>query len=135
VRGLGFAREPVTIEAEGPLRGEGMTQAVRAALTNAGVPIEQIDHRISDVSGEQYRFKELALALIRLLRERKVDLGLWHPADCVGETGAAALPLMLGVLLYGARKDYLPGPLFLAHLSNDDDKRAALVLSAARGSA
>jgi 3-oxoacyl-[acyl-carrier-protein] synthase-1 len=135
LRGLGFAREPVTIEHDAPLRGDGMTGAVRAALENAGVRIEQIDHRISDVSGEQYRFKELALALIRLLRKRKVDLGLWHPADCVGETGAAALPLMLGVLLYGARKDYLPGPLVLAHLSNDDDKRAALVLSAARGNA
>jgi hypothetical protein len=37
--------------------------------------------------------------------------------------------VMLGVLYYGARKRYLPGPRFLAHLSNDDDKRAALVLS------
>lgn len=135
LRGLGFAREPVTVEAEAPLRGDGMTAAVRAALENAGLRIDQIDHRISDVSGEQYRFKELALALIRLLRERKVDLGIWHPADCVGETGAAALPLMLGVLFYGARKSYLPGPVFLAHLSNDDDKRAALVVTATQGSA
>jgi 3-oxoacyl-[acyl-carrier-protein] synthase I len=135
VRGLGFARESVTIEADGPLRGDGMTEAVRAALENAHLRIEQIDYRISDVSGEQYRFKELALALIRLLRDRKVDMSIWHPADCVGETGAAALPLMLGVLFYGARKDYLPGPVFLAHLSNDDDKRAALVVSAASGSA
>jgi 3-oxoacyl-[acyl-carrier-protein] synthase-1 len=134
VRGLGFAREPVTIEDDAPLRGEGMTGAVRAALENAGIRIEEINYRISDVSGEQYRFKELALALIRLLRERKVDLSIWHPADCVGETGAAALPLMLGVLFYGARKDYLPGSVILAHLSNDDDKRAALVVSAARGS-
>jgi hypothetical protein len=37
---------------------------------------------------------------------------------------------MLGVLHQGARKRYLPGPVFLAQLSNDDDKRAAVILSA-----
>jgi hypothetical protein len=34
---------------------------------------------------------------------------------------------MLAMLFTGARKDYLPGPVFLGHLGNDDDKRAAFV--------
>jgi hypothetical protein len=34
---------------------------------------------------------------------------------------------MLAVLSNGARKNYLPGPAFLGHLGNDDDKRAAFV--------
>jgi 3-oxoacyl-[acyl-carrier-protein] synthase-1 len=125
----GFAREGAAPPLEKPLRGDGMTQAVQAALGDAGIGLQDVDYRISDLSGEQYRFKEVALATARILRERKVDFGIWHPADCVGEIGAAALPVMLGVLYYGARKRYLPGPRFLAHLSNDDDKRAALVLS------
>jgi 3-oxoacyl-[acyl-carrier-protein] synthase I len=125
----GFAREAAHIESEQPLRADGMTQAVKAALAAAGLSFGQVDYRISDVSGEQYRFKEVALATNRVLRERKVNFGIWHPADCVGETGAAALPIMLGVLHCGARKRYLPGPVFLAYLSNDDDKRAAVVLS------
>jgi 3-oxoacyl-[acyl-carrier-protein] synthase I len=128
--GPGFAREGATIGSEKPLRGDGMVEAVRKALAAAGIRLEDVDYRISDLSGEQYRFREVALATVRILRERKADFGVWHPADCIGEVGAAALPVMLGVLYYGARKRYLPGPVFLAHVSNDDDKRAALVLSA-----
>lgn len=129
-RGLGFARESATIESDRPLRGDGMVEATKVALAAAGITLGQVDHRISDVSGEQYRFNELALALTRILRERKPAIGIWHPADCIGEAGAAALPVMLGVLHQAARKRYLPGPVFLAQLSNDDDKRAAVILSA-----
>jgi 3-oxoacyl-[acyl-carrier-protein] synthase I len=125
----GFARESATYNSEKPLRGDGMMQAVRTALKDAGIGLQDVDYRVSDLSGEQYRFKEVALATARILRERKVDFGIWHPADCVGEIGAAALPVILGVYYYAAHKRYLPGPTFLAHLSNDDDKRAALVLS------
>jgi 3-oxoacyl-[acyl-carrier-protein] synthase I len=107
-----------------------MVEAVRQALAIAGIDIKQVDHRISDVRGEQYRFKEIALATTRLVRARKTDFGIWHPADCVGEIGAAVLPAMLTVLQYGARKGYLPGPTFLAHLRNDDEKRAAVVVTA-----
>jgi 3-oxoacyl-[acyl-carrier-protein] synthase I len=128
--GLGFSREKATIESDQPLRSDGMVEAMRAALAEAGIGLEQIDHRISDLSGEQYRFKEVALATTRLLRQHKANFGIWHPADSIGEIGAAVLPAMLGMLYGGARKRYLPGPTFLAHLSNDDDKRAAMVLSA-----
>jgi 3-oxoacyl-[acyl-carrier-protein] synthase-1 len=104
-------------------------QAIRGALGEAG-SLKDCDHRIADVSGEQYRFKEAALAITRLLRDRKVLFVLWHPADCIGEVGAATLPAMLAMLFYGARKDYLPGPVFLGHLGNDDDKRAAFIAKA-----
>jgi 3-oxoacyl-[acyl-carrier-protein] synthase-1 len=129
-RGLGFGRETAAADSRQPLRADGMVEAIRAALSAAGIGLERVDHRISDVSGEQYRFKEAALAVNRILRERKAELGMWHPADSIGEAGAAALPVMLGVLYYAASKRYLPGRVFLAHLSNDDDKRAALILTA-----
>jgi len=128
--GLGFARESASIGSDQPLRGDGMVEAIKAALSAAGMSLERIDHRIADVSGEQYRFKEAALAVARILRERKATFGIWHPADCIGEVGAATLPAMLGIIYYSALKRYLPGSTLLAHLSNDDDKRAALVLSA-----
>lgn len=128
-RGIGFSREAATIELGKPLRADGMVEAATMALTAAGIGMDCVDHRISDLSGEQYRFKEVALTTTRMLRKHKDNFGIWHPADCVGEVGAAALPVMLGVLYGAARKGYLPGPVFLAHLSNDDDKRAALVLS------
>ena len=64
---------------------------------------------------------------------RKEEFDIWHPADCIGEVGAAALPCMLGVALYAMRKRYAPGPAVLAHLGNDDGKRVALVLAAREG--
>ena len=109
LRGLGFEREPAAFGSGKPLRADGLVKAIRGALNEAGIALQQCDHRIADMNGEQYRFKEAALAITRLLRDRKVLFSLWHPADCIGEVGAATLPAMLAMLFAGARKDYLPG--------------------------
>lgn len=130
IRGLGFGREPAPLASGNPLRAEGLVQAIRGSLQEAGLALSDCDHRIADVSGEQYRFKEAALAVSRLLRKRKVSFGLWHPADSVGEVGAAALPTIIATLFMGSVKDYLPGRCFAAHFSNDDEKRAAFIADA-----
>lgn len=130
LRGLGFAREPALFGSGKPLRADGLVQAIRGALEEAEIALKDCDHRITDVNGEHYRFKEAALAITRLLRERKVLFSLWHLADCIGEVGAATLPVMLAILFMGASMDYLPGPTFLGHLGNDDEKRAAFVVQA-----
>src|SRR5262249_9170589 len=130
VRGLGFGSESAFLGSGKPLRAQGLCDAIRAALEDAGIALKDCDCRIADVSGEHYRFKEAALAITRLLRDRKESFSLWHPADCIGEIGAATLPAMLTVLFYGALKRYLPGPTFLGHLGNDDGRRAAFVAHA-----
>lgn len=128
VVGTGFGKETATILSEEPLRAEGMVQAIKAALTVAGLSMGDLDFRITDVNGEQYGFKEAALALSRILRVRKEEFDIWHPVECVGEIGAAIVPLVLGVALAGHRKDYLVGPKVLCHFANDDGDRAAIVL-------
>jgi len=128
--GLGFGVEKATVEAEDiPLRAEGLTQAVRAALAEAGCGLEQMDYRLTDISGEQYYFKEASLALSRTLRVRKENIHLWHPADCIGECGAAIGPAMLAVALAACRKDYGEGPNIFCHLGNDAGQRAVALLS------
>jgi 3-oxoacyl-[acyl-carrier-protein] synthase-1 len=129
---IGFGVEHATIDSEEPLCADGLTKAIRDALTTAGQTMSDLDYRITDIGGEQYQFKEAALALSRLLRMRKEEFDIWHPADCIGEVGAASLPCMLGAALYAAAKGYAPGPRPLAHLGNDDGKRVALVLAAQR---
>lgn len=130
LRGLGFGREPAPLGSGRPLRANGLMQSIGGALNEAGIALEDCDHRIADVNGEQYRFKEAGLAITRLLRRRKALFSLWHPADCIGEVGAATLPAMLAMLCVGAKNEYLPGPVFLGHISNDDEKRAAFVATA-----
>lgn len=128
--GLGFGTEQATVESEDiPLRAEGLTQAVRAALSEAGCGLEQMDFRLTDISGEQYYFKEASLALSRSLRVRKEFFHLWHPADCIGEVGAAIGPAMLAVALAASRKGYGEGPNIFCHLGNDAGQRAVALLS------
>ncbi len=130
VRGVGFGSESAFLGSGMPLRAQGLCDAIRAALEDAGLALKDCDCRIADINGEHYRFKEAALAITRLLRDRKKFFSLWHPADCLGEIGAAALPAMLAVLFHGALKHYLPGPTFIGHLGNDDGRRAAFVAQA-----
>lgn len=132
IRSLGLAFEHATTEGEEPLRGDGLTAAYRQALDAAGLGLHQIDYRIADLSGEQYWFKEAALAEARVLRERNEFLDIWHPADCVGAVGAAATPCFLGVAWWAARKGYAPGPLVLAQACNDDGRRITMVLDGTR---
>ena len=128
--GLGFGVEKATIESEDiPLRADGLTQAVRAALQEAGCGLEAMDYRLTDISGEQYYFKEASLALSRNLRVRKEFFHLWHPADCIGECGAAIGSAMLAVALAASRKGYGEGPNVFCHLGNDAGERAVALLS------
>jgi 3-oxoacyl-[acyl-carrier-protein] synthase-1 len=131
--GMGVGDEPATLASERPLRGDGLAQAFRAALGEAGAAPADVDYRITDANGEQYWFKEAALALSRTVRAGRERLELWHPADCVGETGAAAGLCVLGVALAAARKGYAPGRVTLCHFGTDDGARAALILADAPG--
>ncbi len=131
IRSLGLAKESATIEDEEPLRGYGLSDAYRQALNASGLRLHQIDYRIGDLTGEQYWFKEAALAEARVLRTRSEFQDIWHPADCVGEIGAAATPCCLGVAYWAAQKGYAPGPLGLAQAGNDDGRRIAMVLDGA----
>ena len=128
IRSLGLAVERATIESEEPLRGKGLSAAYKQALDAAGVGLHEIDYRIADLSGEQYWFKEAALALAKVMRVRKEFQDVWHPADCIGEVGAAATPCILAVAWQAAWRGYAPGPLALAQACNDDGRRVAMTL-------
>lgn len=125
--GLGSALEPAPLTSDEPLRADGLTVAVRQAMREAGAGVEEIDFIIADLSGEQYFFKEAALARARALRGHARTLELWHPAEGIGETGALAGAAQVAVLWTAMRKGYAPGPRALAHGADDGARRAAAV--------
>ncbi|RLW68954.1 MAG: hypothetical protein B6D71_12070 [gamma proteobacterium symbiont of Stewartia floridana] len=88
-----------------------------------------LDFRITDISGEQYYFKEASLAQSRTLRSRKEKFDIWHPADCIGEVGAAQGLIMLSVLKAACEKEYSLGDRMFAQMSNDDGKRSSMVFA------
>jgi 3-oxoacyl-[acyl-carrier-protein] synthase I len=135
--GCGEAREHALVGSGEPCRADGLVAAVRAALADAGLAMHDIDYRLSDLTGEHYHFKETANALLRLLRERKPAFPLWHPADCIGDSGAASGPLLVAIARAAAAKGYAPGPRVVCQGGSDEGLRAACVLQAvaARGDA
>jgi 3-oxoacyl-[acyl-carrier-protein] synthase-1 len=116
------------VESDEPLRADGLVAAMRAALADAARTFEDVHYRIADISGEQYAFREAALAIGRAIRKVKPRFDLWHPAESIGEAGAAAGPAILAVAQAAAKKQYAPGPGVLCHVGNDDGERAVLVL-------
>jgi 3-oxoacyl-[acyl-carrier-protein] synthase I len=126
--GIGLGVEKATIGSGEPLRADGLVQALRAALAEADCALHELDLRITDVSGEQYYFKEAALALGRVMRQRKEEFDIWHAAECTGEIGAAAGPVALATADAACRKAYVPGHNILFHASSDGGERTAAIL-------
>ena len=84
--------------------------------------------RVTDLSGEHYKFKEAAFVAGRLdTSARSTPLDLWHPIQYLGEVGAAILPCLLAQALHAGRFGYAPGPISLCHVGSDAGERAALV--------
>jgi 3-oxoacyl-[acyl-carrier-protein] synthase I len=128
--GMGTGLEKVTINSEEPLRADGLVQAFNAAFADAQRGYEHVDYRLTDCNGEQYWFKEAALAMTRTLRRHKSIFDIWHPADCIGEAGAANVLCAFAVGLAAASKRYAPGHGLLCHFGSDDGQRFAFVLAA-----
>lgn len=127
ILGDGLAWEKAIVGSDKPLRGEGLTDAVKQALDAAQTGLVDMAYRLTDLNGEHYKFKEANYVIGRLLRIRRPDIfDLWHPAEFIGECGAAIGPIMLGWALHAARKGYAPGRTVLCHLSDDDGERAAI---------
>ena len=130
--GVGLTREKASIYNAGdlPLRGDGMTNAYRAALDEAGLDMNRLGYRIADLIGEQYWFKQSALASLRLLRGRHEFQDIWSPGESLGNVGAAAVPLMIGMAWTAAHKRYAAGNPVLIEASNDGGACGAAVFAA-----
>ena len=129
-----MAREVATIESDEPLRADGLNQAIRDAFREGEVTYDDLHYRITDLNGEHYKFKEMALAMMRFERKPKPKLfDLWHPIEMIGDVGAAIGPIVLAIALDASRKRYGVGPTVLTTFSNDDGERAAIVASDSAG--
>lgn len=125
--GIGLGMETAHIDSGEPLRGDGLTHAHKAALAEAGRLMEDVDYRVTDLSGEHYYFREASLAYARLLRKPRENAAFWHPAECTGAGGAALAGVCLAVASAAVERGYAPGGTALLHFSDDDGRRASLV--------
>ncbi len=93
----GISEEPGHIYAneEQTYRGDGLDLAFKAALKDhSGADIQRI---YSSMNGEHYWAKEFGVALLRNQDHFKDPTTMAHPADCYGDLGAAAGPVLIGL--------------------------------------
>lgn len=126
--GIGLGKENAFLGSGEPLRADGLVQAVSSAFKDSGKTIRDVHYRITDISGEQYYFKEASLTLLRILRDLREEFDIWHPADCLGETGAAITPILINVVQAAHEKAFSPGKSALLQCGNDEGERIAMVL-------
>jgi 3-oxoacyl-[acyl-carrier-protein] synthase-1 len=132
VVGLGFGREAAPVLSEAPLQGRGLADAARQAMGEAGWGFHQLHFRLSDVTGENYGFREHTLARGRLMRVvPENDQPLWHAADAIGDTGAAAGLVQLARALAAWEKAYAPGTNAACFTSGVPGDRAVALLRGA----
>jgi 3-oxoacyl-[acyl-carrier-protein] synthase I len=125
--GFALGTESGHLYSDQPYRGDGLSAALATALANGAGPVQEV---YSSMNGESHWAKEWGVAFLRARDRFREDHGMHHPADCHGDTGAAAGPLMIALAALGIRDGYRATPT-LVYTSSDRGERAAIIVSAA----
>jgi 3-oxoacyl-[acyl-carrier-protein] synthase-1 len=121
--------EPGHFYSEEPYRGDGLAATIQqlVGFGAASTPYQEV---YSSMNGESHWAKEWGVAYLRSSSAIVEAYDMHHPADCVGDTGAACGPLMCGLVAIALGQGHLQGPV-LAYASSDRGARAALAITAA----
>ena len=126
--GVATAMESHGIYADTPCRGEGLTSSLQgtlAALPEGGVDTAVV---VCDLNGERYRALEWGLTLGRALGRVRRSPAVWHPAGSIGDAGAAAGAINLGLGAVAVAKGYARPGQVLVWGSSDDGLRGSVYL-------
>jgi 3-oxoacyl-[acyl-carrier-protein] synthase-1 len=126
VKGVGVSHESATIVSNEPCRAVGLTTALRNALEAADRDATDIDVVYCDLNGESYRAREWGMASTRIGVSSPV--ALMHPADCIGDVGAAAGALLLGLAAMSAEDQESKSSSVIVFAGSESGERAATVL-------
>lgn len=124
--------EEPTRETDEPNRAEGLTEAVRGAWTESGGS-ESPPLVVCDLNGDRYRAIEWSMAAVRTLGTLHGDMQIWHPADCIGDSGAASAVLNLLWAVTGFVQRYAGAERALVWGASDGSARGAAVLAPCTG--
>jgi len=126
---LAQGEEP-TVGSEEPNQAVGLTQVLRQAIQEAG-GLAAPPLVICDLNGDRYRAMEWAFASLRTIGGLHGEAVLWHPADCIGDCGAASGPLNCLWATQAFGKGYARAERALIWGASDNSRRAAAMLAPA----
>jgi 3-oxoacyl-[acyl-carrier-protein] synthase-1 len=122
------ALEPITIWHDQPSAAVGLGDAIAGTfqqLVDRGAATRVV---VCDLNGESYRAREFGNTASRVLAAIPATVAVWHPADCIGDTGAAAFAISTCVAAKALAKGYAKGEAVLVFGSSDDGLRGAASL-------
>ncbi len=123
IAGVSVAQEPTPLwEQDAPRLGEGLTDALSGALEAARWDGASVRRVYIDLNGEPCRSHEWMLAATRVLDAPEVV----HPADCIGDVGAATVPLLLGMAAMALHRGYARSPRLLVSCASDAGMRGGI---------
>lgn len=125
--------EEKTAGTDDPNQSVGLTKVVRGA--RQGSPeLKSFPRVVCDLNGEHYRSREWAFAYIRALGDVHREEGgpsgaeIWHPADCIGDSGAGSGALDVVWAVTAMQKGYALSDHTLVWGASDGPLRAAAML-------
>jgi 3-oxoacyl-[acyl-carrier-protein] synthase-1 len=131
IAGLALAQETALQSSEEPCLGLGLSEAILAAA-GSKFNTDRIDLIVCDLNGEVYRSEEWAAALPKCVTVSPKEFKLWHPADCMGDVGAAAAAVNLSVALLGLQTGATRRQEALVFASSEAGLRGAVLLGRPR---
>jgi 3-oxoacyl-[acyl-carrier-protein] synthase-1 len=125
----GFADEQNPTNSDRQSTGRALSGAIDKAL--AGAAPGPCPWVACDMNGESYRAYEWGLALSLLPDRLGHVTHLAHPADCIGDVGAATGALLIALACSGFLRGYAPSREALLWTASDARTRAALRIESA----
>jgi 3-oxoacyl-[acyl-carrier-protein] synthase-1 len=130
VKGLGLAEEVTSWESDEPCLGLGLAQAIREAA-GGKIDTDRIELVVCDMNGEPYRGEEWGAAQSKCVEPSPVNFKLWHPADCIGDVGAASAATNVVAAVRGLISGATDRDEALVFASSESGRRAALIVGRA----
>lgn len=120
-----MAEEKHTIWTDTPCTAEGLSGCLRNVVTECRKRSREPDVVLCDLNGESYRSTEWSYAMTRTFRDGKPVPPVVHPADCLGDVGAATGAVLLALAAVSMKKGLAPWRNALVWCSSDNGERAA----------
>jgi 3-oxoacyl-[acyl-carrier-protein] synthase-1 len=114
-----------SVPAGKPTSADALTQVTRALFDSLPADRRNVLRVVLDLNGESWRFFEWSLADTRNPPPAPTFRQLWHPADCLGDVGAATGPALLAVAARAFERGYAVGDALPVITSSDPGERAA----------
>ena len=127
LQGVGLGEEEGHRRSDKPYLGEGLSQAFEELFEKAPRNLGLIQTVFAGFNGEQFGAKEWGVAYARNQERFDETFQVEHPAEYIGDAGAALAPVMMAIGAFGLSQDMWGSPLILWASSDEADRGAALI--------